>query len=275
MTEKMQMRTLASLISEGKKVAFISGNREPNSKNISSKQDSLKEFKFNIVPLMYIKGEKAVKDGCTLVDADTRTIVAEDDATKYIVIIDGQHRYKAAICENISTENLILFEDYTEANTKKLLAAANVECNPWDASDFIKGSMLLNSGNDIAKFANELSEQGYPITTIGKIMCFDSGKLGKSQFAKIMRHEPITVKGIDIERAKRFLKAVKDSHFNDDFVKSRYLINAVITLKGKGEEKVIQMITKLSREIVNEIQNANSDNKSVLLETALKKLLDA
>ena len=73
--ENLQMRTLASLISEGKKVAFISGNRNVNSKNITSKKESFGRFECNIVPLMYVSGTKAVEDGCKLVDADTKAAV--------------------------------------------------------------------------------------------------------------------------------------------------------------------------------------------------------
>ena len=71
--ENMQMRTLASLMRDGKKVAFISGNRGVNSKNITSKKESFGKFECNIVPLMYVDGTKAVKDGCNLVDAKTCT----------------------------------------------------------------------------------------------------------------------------------------------------------------------------------------------------------
>jgi hypothetical protein len=156
--ENLQMRTLASLISEGKKVAFISGNRNVNSKNITSKKESFGRFECNIVPLMYVNGTKAVEDGCNLVDASTEQIVDANKVSSYIAIVDGQHRYTAAMEKGISPEFLILFEDYTGANTKDLLATANIDSFAWNSSNYIDGAVLFNPENELAKFAKELSD---------------------------------------------------------------------------------------------------------------------
>ena len=42
------------------------------------------------------KAQKAVEDGCSLMTSDGKPISSEE-ADKYIVIVDGQHRYTAAI----------------------------------------------------------------------------------------------------------------------------------------------------------------------------------
>lgn len=274
--ENLCMRTLATLKKEGKKVAFINGNRKTEDKNISSKKKSLKEFNYNIVPLMYVSGTKAVEDGCKLVDADTKVVVKDEDAINYIVIIDGQHRYIAAIRNEMSTDNIILYENYTEANTKDLLAIANRDSKPWDSSNYIKGAVLFDPENEIAKFANELSVKKFPISTIAKIMCFDSGKLGKSHFVKIMTHKEVKIESLNIERAKKFIAAATESHFNDNFIISRYLIDVVIDLyKENDEDKIFDAIRKLSSEIVDEIQNAKPCDKSAILKNALNSLISA
>ena len=273
--ENLQMRTLASLISEGKKVAFISGNRNVNSKNITSKKESFGRFECNIVPLMYVNGTKAVEDGCNLVDASTEQIVDANKVSSYIAIVDGQHRYTAAMEKGISPEFLILFEDYTGANTKDLLATANIDSFAWNSSNYIDGAVLFNPENELAKFAKELSDLKYPITNIGKILCFASGKLGKKQFADIMAGKNIEVKGLDMERAKNFLDAAR-SKFEDDFISSRYLIDAAISLQGKkGENALFDAIRNLSEKVVYRILDAKSDKKGAILENALKALLDA
>ena len=65
---------------------------------------------------------------------------------------------------------------------------------------------------------------------------FASGKLGKKQFADIMAGKNVEIKDADIERARKFLDAAR-SKFEDDFISSRYLIDAAISLQGKkGEE---------------------------------------
>lgn len=273
--ENMQMRTLASLMRDGKKVAFISGNRGVNSKNITSKKESFGKFECNIVPLMYVDGTKAVKDGCNLVDANTGEFVESHLITPYIAIVDGQHRFTAAMEKGISPEFLIMFEDYTEANTKDLLATANIDSFAWNSSNYIDGAVLFNPENELAKFAKELSDKKYPITNIGKILCFSSGKLGKKQFADIMAGKNIEIKGLDIERANKFLEAAR-SKFSEEFISSRYLIDAVISLQGeKGLQALLEAIKKLSPKTVERILDAKSDEKSVILENALKALLNA
>ena len=225
---------------------------------------------------MYVSGTKAVEDGCKLVDADTKVAVKDEDAINYIVIIDGQNRYTAAIRNKMSTENIILYENYTEASTKDLLAIANRDSKPWDSSNYINGAVLFDPENEIAKYANELSIKKFPISTIAKIMCFDSGKLGKSHFVKIMTHKEVKIESLNIERAKKFIAAATESHFNDDFIISRYLIDVVIDLyKENDEDKIFDAIRKLSSEIVDEIQNAKPCDKSAILKNALNSLMSA
>lgn len=274
-TQNLQMRSLASLFDEGKKVAFIYGNRKVNKKNITSKKKSFGKFNCNIVPLMYVEGTKAVEDGCNLEDAKTGLLVEANQVASYIAIVDGQHRFTAAMDEGISPDSLILYEDYTGAKTKDLLATANIDSFSWDSSNYIDGATLFNPENELAKFAKELSDKKYPITSIGKILCFASGKLGKKQFADIMAGKDVDIKDADIERAKEFLSAAR-SKFEDDFISSRYLIDAAISLHGKkGEKALFDAIRNLSPAIVERIKDAKSDDKSVILGNALKALLNA
>ena len=67
---------------------------------------------------MYVKGTKAVEDGCSLMTSKGDAIPSEE-ADKYIVIVDGQHRYTAAIENGVSDEEIYLFESYAKASTKE------------------------------------------------------------------------------------------------------------------------------------------------------------
>lgn len=273
--ENLQMRTLASLIEEGKKVAFIAGNRSVNSKNITSKKESYGRFECNIVPLMYVKGTKAVQDECLLVDAKTGEPVEGNQVDSYVAIVDGQHRYTAAMEKGILPEFLILFEDYTEANTKDLLATANIDSFAWNSSNYIDGAVLFNPDNELAKFAKELSDLKYPITNIGKILCFASGKLGKKQFADIMAGKNVEIKGLNIERARKLLEVARNK-FDDDFISTRYFIDVVISLQGdEGVKPLFEAIRNLPQKTVDRILDAKSDEKSAILENALKEHLNA
>ena len=200
--ENFVIRSLASLEAEGFSVAFVAGNRSINEKNIKSKKGSFDEFKCNLVPLLYVSGEKAVKDGCTIVDSSTGKDIEKAKADSYIVVLDGQHRFTAAMECELSHDRIYLFEDYSGADTKKLLATSNVDSFPWNASDFIGGAVLFNPENEMAKFAKELTDLDYPSSTISHILCFKGGKITKRQYAKIMQGESVSIDECDIDASK-------------------------------------------------------------------------
>ena len=58
----MNISTLKDIKSEGINVCFIKGNRQVSNKNVKSKTESIDKYGI-IVPLMYVKGTKAVKEG--------------------------------------------------------------------------------------------------------------------------------------------------------------------------------------------------------------------
>ena len=148
----MKIFTLKELQDSGRKIAFVKGNRDINIKNVESKKQSLTTFGGNIIPLMYVSGDKATADGCSLVDIDGNDIPAEI-ASEYIVILDGQHRIYSAIKNGLIYQNHS-FENYTDKNTKELLSEANIESSKWGSKDFIKGSVLFNQLNLICMLQN-------------------------------------------------------------------------------------------------------------------------
>lgn len=170
----MNISTLKDIKSEGINVCFIKGNRQVSNKNVKSKTTSIDKYGI-LVPLMYVKGTKAVKDGCSLMTSDGKPISSEE-ADKYIVIVDGQHRYSAAIEKSVSDEEIYLFESYAKATTKELLAEANVEVEKWKGEDYIAGATLAKPEDELLQFANSLSLRGFPISTISLILCWDKHK---------------------------------------------------------------------------------------------------
>lgn len=268
--ENFVIRSLASLEAEGFSVAFVAGNRSINEKNIKSKKGSFDEFKCNLVPLLYVSGEKAVKDGCTIVDSSTGKDIEKAKADSYIVVLDGQHRFTAAMECELPHDRIYLFEDYSGADTKKLLATSNVDSFPWNASDFIGGAVLFNPENEMAKFAKELTDLDYPSSTISHILCFKGGKITKRQYAKIMQGEKVEIDECDIERGKLFLKSAR-TKFKDEFIGKRYLITVVESLSIKnGYLNVFKAIEALDERDVKRILAAKSDDKSSVIRTCLE-----
>lgn len=141
---KKNILTVKDLSVEGKMIAFIKGNRSVNSKNISKKKESFEKFGMNLVPLMYVEGQKAVNDGCTLVHPITKEDIPDEEASKYVAIVEGQHRYTAAKETDLDEEMLFLYECYSNKNTKEILSETNTITDPWSGADYANGAALFN-----------------------------------------------------------------------------------------------------------------------------------
>ena len=83
-------------LNEGKKVAFIAGgiNRDINKANLNDKMKSIGEHT-QYFPLVVVDGEDVVKEGLTLKDPVSGFPIDSSKANDYLVIIEGQHRYRA------------------------------------------------------------------------------------------------------------------------------------------------------------------------------------
>lgn len=270
---KKDIISLSELLRSGKKISFIKGNRVVNSKNVKSKQASLEKFKMNLIPLMYVSGEKANIDGCTLIDAKTDEEVNPENAGDYVAIVDGQHRYTAAMETELGDDNIFLFECYSDANTKELIASTNIDSNPWDGKDYAHSAVMLNPENKLAQMANKMAKAGYPLSTIGLILYFAGGKLGKKELSNIIQGKDAK-EGYDFDRAEYFLDKAH-AKFDDAFIGKKYLISAVIELSlKKGYEKVCDVIPMLSDNQVKRILEAKSDDKNGIIKTALQNKLE-
>ena len=267
----LQLCSLANLEESGKKVAFILGNRPTSKKNLKQKEESLKEFEMNLTPLVYINGEEVMSNGdgiIHLANPITGDPIKDGDASNYVVIIDGQHRYKAALSVNLDKHNIILMKDYSGIGVRNLIARINNETCPWVASEWAFGAHMFNPGNDVAAFASRLAKDGFKSTTIGLILYFRKGVLGKKAFSNIMNGRNAE-EGYNIERANAFLIAAREK-FDEKFIMKRYLIKVVSELSMEsGYQVVLTAIGKLTEDNVKEIIDSKSDDK----EKVIKRLL--
>ena len=267
----LQLCSLANLEESGKKVAFILGNRPTSKKNLKQKEESLKEFEMNLTPLVYINGEEVMSNGdgtIHLANPITGDPIKDGDASNYVVIIDGQHRYKAALSVNLDKHNIILMKDYSGIGVRNLIARINNETCPWVASEWAFGAHMFNPGNDVAAFASRLAKDGFKSTTIGLILYFRKGVLGKKAFSNIMNGRNAE-EGYNIERANAFLIAAREK-FDEKFIMKRYLIKVVSELSMEsGYQVVLKAIGKLTEDNVKEIIDSKSDDKEKVIKGML------
>ena len=90
----MKIHTLLEILNEGKKVAFVNGNRAIDSKNLKKKMLSIKE-NGQLSPLVIVSGTKVINDNLSLIDAITELDIPSSEANKYVAIVEGQHRFSA------------------------------------------------------------------------------------------------------------------------------------------------------------------------------------
>lgn len=266
----MIISTLKDIKNEGVNVCFVKGNRQVSNKNMRSKTASICKYGI-LVPLMYVKGTKAVEDGCSLMTSDRKPI-SNEEADKYIVIVDGQHRYSAAIEKSVSDEEIYLFESYAKASTQELLAEANVEVEKWKGEDYIAGATLAKPENELLQFANSLSLRGFPISTISLILCWDKHQFTSRKLSKLMKGETVNIDS-NFERAEAFLDAM--DRFTDKFVAKNYAINVVIDLSSEmGYKLVCAAIAKIPRATVKRIEGqTGEENVKSLFREAINKEL--
>lgn len=269
----LQLCSLANLEESGKKVAFILGNRPTSKKNLKQKEESLKEFEMNLTPLVYINGEEVLRTGdgqVHLANPTTGEQIKDEDASNYVVIIDGQHRYEAANSLNLDHNNIILMKDYSGIGAQNLIARINNETCPWIASEWAFGAHMFYPDNEVAAFASRLAKEGFKSTTIGLILYFRKGVLGKKAFSDIMNGGNAE-EGYNIERADAFLAVARDK-FEDKFIMKRYLIDVVSDLsKDRGYKPVLNAIDKLTKDNVKKITNSKSDD----VENVIRSILSA
>lgn len=279
--DKMKIFTLADVKAEGKEIAFIKGNRELANNNISSKVKSLSECGTNLVPIIVVGGKKAVDDGCSLVLPDGKDIA--DDVEKYLVIVDGQHRYKAAMNlmekekdndkKTITDDSIRFFLDYSGRDTKELLAVTNIESVKWKAKDYAKGAVLYNPDDKVAKFANEYLEKGISISTISIYLFGQSGVLTPTVLGKMMKGKEVTFKKqLNLEIAKEVLPQLI-AKVGTKFAGTRYCADglySVLTNIGiVNYKKVIEAIKNLADNDVKLILSAEKEDKQTKFETLL------
>jgi len=277
------METLISNFAAlNKKVAFVSGNRAISKNNLSKKIASIKECG-QLMPIVIINGEDAVKEDLTLIDYETNSPVPADKVSDYKVVIEGQHRYTAI--RTLQTEDekngtsdaptditVMYIQNPKGISVKKLISELNRTSIVWDGKDYVTGAALCNPTNELLKFAKELVDlksikkgdglpsNGYPISTISKLATFGTN-IDKAKLAKCMNNGTETLPSANIDKAKKILEKARNAGFTDKYLSHKYFIDWVMDESNKSDMDVIYtMIEKLQPEDVAAITKINGDD---------------
>jgi hypothetical protein len=193
-----------------KHIAFVDGNRAINKNNVKKHIESLKKFGKNLVPLLYVEATDVV--GHTLYDAESGDEVAQNDYPNYWVILDGQHRYKAAVelaasdDANGFTLDALWWEkvNLDGKSFEDVLIEVNSRTQPWKGADYICGCVLHNPENEALQFAHTLVGQGVSGKTVAKYLFAKD----KFKWADAMADASLMADA-DVPRAKAIWAVVK------------------------------------------------------------------
>lgn len=290
----LQVLTLTVLASKGIKIARLSGNRNFNAKAIKAKMQSMKENGM-LVPAIIVDAKEVIKAGLEIVDFETGQVISEDDADKYVVLVDANHRYQAHLNLLKANEDLKEEERYKgefyliyalneTIAVAKMLAEINVCTNPWKGGDFPKGAkMVCKEELPLLDFIEELTSQGYPLPTASKWATFKSD-ITKDVMADAMAgkiNEKLR-KTNGLERGKKLLKAAKKP-LSKNVLKRRNLIDWIIFQYEEADDeqkaiivnKIVDFFSNLHREQAEQIEKAKGERGGDTKETIINRLLNS
>ena len=269
----------------GKKIAFLEQNRAIDPTNVKSKIESLKKFGI-CSPLMVQDATDDSIRNITIYDADTNAIVEDKDRSGYLVVIDGQHRYKAMLeikKENKSNTNVysipVLRPLNTNAAITDLISEINATSINWSAKNYVE--VLAKSYPDNTSYAflnkymsltpdkkekSNYPNNGYPLSTVGKYLTLDSS-INKDLIKGILRRMPNKKlpDNADPERAEQIIKSALSAGFTHKFLAKRYFIDWFAQKKlekdGYTVDVILDAVSKLDKESVKAIiDNADAEN---------------
>lgn len=174
---------LTTLLNSGKKVARLKGNRELDPKIVKKKKESLKLFGL-LSPAIVIDGSKAIEEDLKIIDFETGEDISEEDADQYIVLVEGNHRYKAHLElleanakleeeQKYKKEFFVIYVLNEGMSIMNMLAEINICTNKWTTRDKVKGAIMTNTDcPKLLEEINKLTGQGYSLNAASLWLTF-------------------------------------------------------------------------------------------------------
>ena len=232
-----------------KKIAFVKNNRPVNSKKVDSFIALIAANKYEkAFPIIVVEAAKLIEAGYTVTDIKGRELTKEE-ATDYLVILDGQHRCTAFA-------KLVATGKYTETipnvyvrdveNVGEYLVDINNVGSSWDKKDRLVVASLTTK-DELFQNVAELLNEGFNPTTA--MLIYTGKSLSDKQVSKALKGEEITFpKGteIKIERGNRFINLCKAANMSVSFITKRYFIKGFNSYaKSTSEEQAFEALNKL------------------------------
>lgn len=228
---QMKVTTVEALQAEGKEIVFLAFNRDVTEKTPHVKElaKSIKEEGLH-TPLHLIPASTALNEGIELLDSRGSKVT---DGTNKYAVADGNNKFKAIqVLRNSDDAGMAMkpiscIIDESAVNIQRMVMTINNEQKPWGHTDALKAASKLKP-SELIDFLVELSAEKYSPSTQSLLIAFKTGVIKKNIIMKYNAGNLAFPKCCNIDRAKKILATAKEAGFSSKFIKSRYLIEAII-----------------------------------------------
>lgn len=218
---------------EGKEVAFVMGNRNLDVIDINKKAKSI-AVNGLLCPLVIVDGKRVIDEGLELISAETLLKISKSNASKYVVVIEGQHRYKAILKlrqqdkENTSKRDTLI-EEWEEAE-KKNKKKKGVKPQPYKniAPTSIPAIYPLNDKlpiratlfeiNNTAKNWNKWNYvvSAYRLSNDDKLLLFLQTKMGEKFSLSTLSQYLTFGRGLTSNKLAQYIKGAEDLGYSEE-----------------------------------------------------------
>ena len=269
---------ISELINSGYKIARLENNRELDDKAVKAKMKSLKA-KGQLQTAIVLPAQRAKDENLQVVDFLSGEGVKDEDIPSYLVLPEGNHRYKAhlnLLVENKDNEGKKDFKKYEgkfyvmlpltdTLSIAEMMAEMNICTKVWKGTDYIRGAIMSHPENvtEVLRYMAELEQQKFSLPAISMYVT-DSEKVNKSMLQKFMNGEVSdTLQDSEehqelIDRSKKVLEAAKEfgpmlgTRSFADWIKSKLASSKKLT----GEQvtnRLVGFFNWLSKEQITSI----------------------
>lgn len=274
-----ELINISNLLKKGKKMARLVANRELDPKIVKKKKESLKQFGL-LSPAIIIDGSKSIEEDLEIMDFETGEDISKEDAGQYIVLVEGNHRYKAHLElleanakleeeQKYKKEFFVIYSLGDNVPTMKMLAEINVCTNRWGTKDKVKSITVKENCPKLLSEINKLTNEGYSLNAASLWLTFGT-KVNTSVIDVAMRGKYLDPLRNDagIERGLKILNAAK-SKLGENLCKTRTTLSGWIV--SKYEKTLDADKANFTDNMIQFINSIDSDNVTYLQKVKGKK----
>ena len=302
--ENFKVYEISELINNGYKIGRLVNNRELDEKAVKAKMKSLKA-KGQLQTAIMLPAQRAKDEQLEVIDFLTEKKLKNEEIQNYLVLPEGNHRYKAhlnLLNENQENEGKKNYQKYEgkfyvmlplsdTLSIAEMMAEMNICTKVWKGTDYIRGAIMSHPEKvtDVLRYMAELEQLKFSLPAIS-IYVTDTEKVNKAMLQKFMNDEevPETLQDTEqhmelVERSRMVLEAAKGfgkllgTRSFADWIKAKLASSKTLT----GEQvtdRLVGFFKSLSKEQITTICNSKGERgkttREDVINSQLNKLLD-